>query len=340
MENKFKGRIVFSDNYKSTIKSIKSISNSSQGKVDIKKAIFEEHFTSNGAEIGILYPYNENSKIQPINLLENKEISILSAYDESILEINSLEGKLRCIAHSCVIQDLKEYNPSGFITLKFFTKSEMISLKTNEYSDIIKSDDITKEMLDHYISERSMFLTESAPINSYIFIDGPLFSGAATNGNFHLIDSMSEKKTFPIFFVKNSESSLITENFAFAKKYNNDLHWANETLGELEMSPVFYYKSNGERRGKAMCFIKIYSNRSPIRIEFPLTEFESGCYNENIFNLIAFQYLANGSVSNVQPRIIQIAEIYAREMLKSTNIYQEIENLGLTNTMNEVRKNT
>lgn len=337
MANKFKGRIVFSDNYKSTIQSIKSISNPNQGKIDIKKAINDEHYISNGAEIGILHPYSENNKIIPINLLENKEIAILAAYDESILEINSLEGKTRCIAHSCVIQDLNEYHPSGYITLKFFTKSALITKKTNEYSDIIMSEDISTEMLNHYIQERSDFLTDSAPSDSYILIDGPLFSGAATNGNFHLIDSLSKKRTFPLFFVKNSDSSIITENFEFAKNYNNDLHWANSTLSEMEMSPVFYYKSNGDRRGKAMCFIKIYSNRSPIRIEFPLIEFESGCYNEHIFNLIAYQFLANGSTSNVQPRIIQVAELYAREMLKSTNIYQEIENLGLTNTMNEVR---
>jgi hypothetical protein len=337
MANKFKGRIVFSDNYKSTIQSIKSISNPNQGKIDIKKAINDEHYSLNGVEIGILSPYNEKSKLTPFNLLANYEVAILAAYDESILELNSLEGKARCIAHSCVIQDLHEYHPSGYITLKFFTKSALISKKTNEYSDIILSEDLSKEMLDHYIQERSDFLTESAPSDSYIFIDGPLFSGAATNGNFHLIDSLSKKRTFPIFFVKNSESSIITENFEFAKKYNNDLHWANTVLSEMEMSPLFYYKSNGDRRGKAMCFIKIYWNRSPIRIEIPLIEFESGCYNDNIFNLIAYQYLANGGNINIQPRIIQVAEIYAREMLKSTNIYREIEELGLTNTMNELR---
>ena len=86
-----------------------------------------------------------------------------------------------------------------------------------------------------------------------------------------------------------------------------------------------------------MTYLKIFANRSPIRIEFPLSEFESGCYNEEIFSYLVYQYIANGSTSNIQPRIIQIAEMYAREMLKSTNIYQEVDNLGLTKIMNEIR---
>lgn len=338
MENKFKGRVVFSDNYKSTIQSIKSISSTQQTNVDIKKAYKEEsNFTNSGAEIGIMQDFKNKNKIKPLDLLADGELSIISAYDESILEINSLEGKVRCIAHSCVIQDMKEYNPSGYITLKFFTKSTLISKKSSQYSDIIITNDLANEMLGHYILERSDFLSEAAPSNSYILIDGALFSGAATNGNFQLIDKLIEKSTLPIFFVKNSESTIITENFDFAKKYNNDLHWANSELNELERSPVFYYKSTGDRRGKAMCYIKIFANRSPIRIEFPLTEFENGYYSDDIFDYLAYQYLANGSISNIQPRIIQIAEMYAREMLKSTNIYREIENLGLTKIMNEIR---
>jgi hypothetical protein len=338
MENKYKGRVVFSNNYKTTIQSIKTISNTNQSSVDVKKAYTEEsNFTNSGAEIGIITDYNNKTKIKPKDLLTNGDLNIISAYDESILEINSLEGKVRCIAHSCVIQDLKEYNPAGYITLKFFTKSSLISHRSSQYSDIIISNDIAKDMLEHYINERSDFLSEAAPSNSYILIDGALFSGAATNGNFNLIDKLFDKSTLAIFVVKNSESTIVTENFEFAKKYNNDLHWANSELNELERSPVFYYKSTAERRGKAMCYIKIFADRSPIRVEFPLIEFENGYYSNEIFDFLAYQYLANGSKSNVQPRIIQIAEIYAREMLKSTNIYREIENLGLTKIMNEIR---
>ena len=39
----------------------------------------------------------------------------------------------------------------------------------------------------------------------------------------------------------------------------------------------------------------------------------------------------------MQPRIIQISEMYAREILKSTNLYKEINKMGLTKNMNEER---
>ena len=56
--------------------------------------------------------------------------------------------------------------------------------------------------------------------------------------------------------------------------------------------------------------------------------------------MIYFQYLANGYTQNIQPKIIQVAELYAREILKSTNLYTEVEKLGLTKTMNEERSRT
>jgi hypothetical protein len=86
-----------------------------------------------------------------------------------------------------------------------------------------------------------------------------------------------------------------------------------------------------------MCFLKIFESRSPVRIEFPYQLFKQGAYPENIFEIIYYQFLANGYGSNIQPKIIQVAELYAREILKSTNLYSEIEKLGLTNSMNEER---
>ena len=86
-----------------------------------------------------------------------------------------------------------------------------------------------------------------------------------------------------------------------------------------------------------MCFIKIYDKRSPVRIEFPLKAFEEGWYGDDVFDLIFYQFLANGSSNNMQPRIIQVSEMYAREILKSTNLYKEIERMGLTKSMNEER---
>ena len=86
-----------------------------------------------------------------------------------------------------------------------------------------------------------------------------------------------------------------------------------------------------------MCFMKVFDKRSPVRIEFPLKEFEENWYNDDVFDQIFYQFLANGSANNMQPRIIQISEMYAREILKSTNLYKEINKMGLTKNMNEER---
>jgi len=333
MQNKFKGRVIFSDNYQSTIDSIKLINKSVSNQATIKKKNADSIDVSSDSDIRIIQEFNSISKINEDGL---KPPKILSAYDESILELNSLEGKVRCIAHSAVIQTEEEYIPAGYVTLKFYTKSHLITAKSTEFSDIIVSKDINSEQTKEYVKEREYFLSKAAPSNSLMFIDGPMFSGAATSGNFLLIDDLLEKKCRPIFFVKNSESTIITERFDFAKGYNSDLHWAYSNLKEKEISHVFAYTSK-DGRSKAMCFMKIYKNRSPVRIEFPLKAFEDGVYNGDVFNQIYYQFLANGSANNMQPRIIQISEIYAREILKSTNLYKDIERMGLTKSMNEER---
>lgn len=335
MNTDFKGKIIFSENYHSTIENIKLISKSISSNASVTKALHENYLNSRGAQITIISGYKNISETILDNYKENPSF-ILSAYDESILELNSLEGKVRCIAHSVVLQNSEEYTPAAFVSLKFFTKSSIIEAKATEFSDIIQSDDLGKVINQEYIKERKYFLSKVAPENALLFIDGSMFSGASTAGNFVLIDSLLNQNCRPIFFVKNSESTIITENFDFAKGYNSDLHWAYSVLKAGEFSPVFSYTSD-DGRSKAMCFLKVFNNRSPVRIEFPLNAFLEGYYPDDVFDLIMYQYIANGSTSNVQPRIIQIAELYAREVLKSTNLYNEIERMGLTKSMNETR---
>lgn len=332
MENEFKGRIIFSENYQSTIDSIKLINSSNSNKATLTKQNKEFTDTSNKSDLSIIRGYEEITKIKRENL---NPPELLSAYDESILELSSLEGKVRCIAHCSVIQNSEEFIPAGYVTVKFFTKSSLVSAKATELSDIIKSSDISKSLTDEYVKERKYFLSQAAPSDSLMFIDGPMFSGAATNGNFILIKELLSKSCRPIFFVKNSESTIITERFDFAKNYNSDLHWAHVNLKPGQVSPIFAYTI--EDRSKAMCFMKIFENKSPVRIEFPLKEFEENWYGDDVFDQIYYQYLANGNSNNIQPRIIQVSEMYAREILKSTNLYKEIERMGLTKDMNEER---
>jgi len=335
METEFKGRVIFSENYKSTIENIKWISNAHTTTATIVRTGDDTYSKNPSSVIQIISEYD---KIEKIKLKEMNHDSsfLLSAYDESILELNSIEGKIRCTTHCNVLQNNREFIPAAYVSLKFFTKSKIIQSKTDAYSDIIFTEDIGKAVNEEYIKERKYFLAKTAPQNAYLFIDGSMFSGASTAGNFVLVDSLLSQNCKPVFFVKNSESTIITESFEFAKGYNSDLHWAYKNLKQGERSPIFSYVS-GDGRGKAMCFFKIFEGRSPIRIEFPLQAFLNGMYLEDVFNLIYYQYIANGSDYNVQPRIIQIAEMYAREILKSTNLYNEIERMGLIKSMNEQR---
>lgn len=333
MENEFKGRVIFSDNYKTTIDSIKLINGYFTSRAAIVKSSTESIDLSNSSDIRIIGGYENVTQILSKNL---KQAEILCAYDESILELNSLEGKVRCTVHNSVIQNKEEYIPAAYVTLKFFTKSKLISGKATEFSDIVRTDDITADLAKEYVKERAYFLSKAAPSNSLIFIDGSMFSGVSTSGNFLLIDYLLSKGCRPVFFVKNSESTIITERFDFANGYNSDLHWAYVNLKPGNVSPVFAYTSK-EGRSKAMCFMKVFDHRSPVRIEFPLKAYEEGWYGNKVFDIIYYQYLANGSLNNVQPRIIQVSEMYAREILKSTNLYKEIERMGLTKSMNEER---
>lgn len=334
METQFKGKIIFSDNYFSTIESIKSINKTVLNSNLTTSSLIENISFDSGSEISIINSHSSKIQIYSEDLKGISNLN-LAAYDESILELNSLEGKVRCISHCVAIQNEIEYIPAAYITLKFYTKSSLIQGISNEFSDIIISDDLSSIINQNYIQEREFFLTQAALPNALLFIDGSMFSGASTSGNFILIDNLLRRNSLPVFFVKNSESNIITERFSFANGYNSDLHWAYSTLKPGEVSQVFAYKSS-DGRSKAMAFMKIYDKRTPVRIEFPLDAFLEGKYN-NVFPLIYYQFLANGSETNLQPRIIQITELYAREILKSTNIYKEIEKLGLTKSMNEER---
>ena len=104
MQKEFKGRIIFSDNYQSTIDNIKLVQKSFGENARIIKSLIESDIESKNSEIKVISGYSEKSKIA-FDALKKIKIKNLSAYDESILELNSLEGKVRCIVHCLVIKD-------------------------------------------------------------------------------------------------------------------------------------------------------------------------------------------------------------------------------------------
>ncbi len=333
-EPELKGRVIFSDNYVKTFEELRSLNKVQPVSVSFLKSDLFEHL--DGERVSLFGESNDPKNVS-FDLLKKVKITNLVAYDESILELRALEGKLRCIAHCIVLQNEDKYVPAGYVTLKFFTESSLIEGNSTEYSDIVYSNDVSHDILTHYLAERKFIAEKAIPSNSLVFIDGSMFSGGSTAQNFVLVDYLNSINSPPVFFVKNSDSKIITNNFQFANGYNSDLHWAHTVLNEMQYTPFFRYESD-DGRAKLMSFLKIYKDRSPIKIELPFKSYEAGLYPNDLFERIVYQFFANGSKSNVQPRIIQVAEIYAREILKSTNIYSEVEKMGLTKTMNEQRE--
>ena len=265
----------------------------------------------------------------------------VGGYDESFLTFESLEGQARAISHSYVFGKDGNYIPANFLTFNIYTKSRLI-LKDNLENSTIKftkgkiSDEISKD----YMKERAHFLNKIVPNNSYLFIDGPLFSGAQTAANFNLIDDLIQKGIIPIFLKKGCNSDIIVSEFNWAEDYNSDIHWANTILKKVPQRTCFFkYESDDVvKRSKIFCYLKVYKQSSPVRVEIDTKVFNV-IKDEinNIMNLITYLYYVDGRLKSPQVRHIAIAEQYARETLKVTNIYKRINDYGLTPTQNQVR---
>lgn len=331
-------RIIFDPSYYNTITALKNVSHDRPTITWTSESEYEKEESNGDVEIDFLPHLEKIYKVKNSYLKNNNgnngfRFSPVAAYDESILEIKLISGSIRCISHALTLNNGEKYLPTGYVTLKYFSSSKKQS-EQNETT--IYTEDLNREIQEHYNIEKSRFIKENAPPNSIIFIDGPMFSGLKTYFNFQLVDELFKEQSLPVFFVKNSESTILKENFSFAKDYHNDLHWAHENLQPMSRSSFFKYKSK-EGRAKCFFFLKLYSNRSPIRIEVPLKLFKGLEYPENLLDTIIYQYLAGGASNNLQPQIIKVTEQYAREIIKSTNVYNQLNKMGLIKTMNEQR---
>lgn len=276
---------------------------------------------------------------------------LLSGYDESIFQYSSLEGNLRAYAH-CInnlSNKLDEYVPVIFLSLGFFTASKLLVDANHDIGGMIHEvhGDGEKESTNIGDEERFDFLKNHSERDSILFIDGPIFTGASTSYNYRLSEQLPEKNCFPVFVVKNSNSDIITSKFNFG--YNNDLHWAYNVLPTQSRTAYFRYssetKTGSAKRTKVFCYLKPGSTQSPCRVEMSenvynelkASQIDGTTLLELIEQTIVYQFILNGLKRNNQIRIIEVAEMYAREALKSTHIYQLADQFGLTATMNESR---
>lgn len=271
----------------------------------------------------------------------------LLGYDESFIRYPALEGVGFFTSHSLVLHDVTDYIPSNFITLYFYTRSNLL-LKKSDYFK--KCDDIPPESDEEsksesfevafkqdYATDRHDFLIERVPENSLLFIDGPLIGGQISKYSYELNRDLLKKNIIPIFFVKNSNSNLVTFNISNLKgNFNSDLHWSNSILKPGQRTNLFHYKLH-EKFSKIFCYLKSYE-LSPQRIEFhPDTYKKYPDEIPKILDLIYYLILVQGDFKNPQVRTIAIAEKYARATIKLLSGHQMLKSSSLVPTMNENR---
>jgi hypothetical protein len=262
--------------------------------------------------------------------------ALVCAYDESVDKFEGLQGTAYLTSHSLVIHGMYDYIPVNLLTFYFYTRSSLLS-KDSKY--IKYSEEPEADSNRDYVIDRKKLLSENAPENSIIFIDGPLIGGNLATATIDLNKSLVAKGIVPICFVKNSNSNMLTDNIANLKgRYNSDMHWVYSFLEAGERTSLFRYTDGiNPNLTKIFCYIKAF-DLSPQRIELDLMTYNKySRYVNDFFNLAYYLLLAQGDLHNPQIRSIAIAEKYARATLRLINFEQMMKDLGITPTMNQER---
>jgi hypothetical protein len=276
----------------------------------------------------------------PLNQIRGQNFSkkiIFGGYDESKFQFVTLEGVANITSHSLVEVTNREYLPVGYITVYFYTRSKAIVDKTEHVRYSLNAD---ADSNSDYAKDRNHMILESVIENSILFIDGPFIGGNITNYSLKLVQSLHKKNVIPVFFVKNSDSNLVVDNFEPLKtKFNSDLHWSYNFLKPGERTNFFLYTDKVNPKNKKLfCYFKAFDHTSPQRIEFSPETFDFyESHIDELFDLIYYLMLVQGDKSNPQIRPVAIAEKYAREMIKTVNIRSMIRNTSLIPTMNQER---
>ncbi len=194
-------------------------------------------------------------KLNPANgeLLVGKYL--VCGYDESINKFNGLErGTAFLTSHSLIIQK-HEYIPTVITTFYFYTRSKFIC----DNSKFIKySADVDTDSKMDYVYDRNEFLINYTPSNSIVLIDGPLIGGQISSFTIRLNHKLLANNILPIFFIKNSLSTLVIDNIKELKgKYNSDMHWAYSTLKPGERTNFFRYQDLKSSQAKIFCYLKV-----------------------------------------------------------------------------------
>ena len=263
----------------------------------------------------------------------------ISAYDESMVKIPALEGSGYFVSHSLITLSDDMYIPLIFLTFNFYTRSRAIADGNNSLTFASDSTDIASKL--KYLSDRKATLSRYTPSSSILLIDGPLIGGQMTEYNMKLNKELSGKGVLPIYFVKNSDSSLIIDNTPSLRgNYNSDFEWAFKNLGLGERTRLYKYSDLSDPLGnkkKIFSYVKAF-NSPPCRVELDEDSYKGVADKiDDIFNIVMYLLLAQGDPLNPQPRPIAIAETFAREALKMVDFDEVINRTGIRPTMNYTR---
>jgi hypothetical protein len=260
----------------------------------------------------------------------------VAAYDESIIKYDCLEGASFFTAHSVVLLSETEYLPSLLLSLYFYTKAQAIADKCAYIKFAL---DPELESKRDYMLDKLAFLEENVPAGTLLLIDGPLIAGDVYTYMMRTLERFRKKDIIPVFFVKNSSSNLVTDNFpGLSGKYNSDMHWAYSLLKPGERTRFFkYVDPHNDVNQKAFCYLKAL-DVSPQRVEIHSPTFDLHADDiSSLMSLIYYFIIAQGSTTNPQLRPIAIAEVYAREALRLADFRGLAGQMRVIPTMNQVR---
>jgi hypothetical protein len=317
----------------------------------IEKNKFSMLLTSNPTDFDFdpfTYPSGTNllTKIEDTDLkilnIQNgqkmvSKFTTIVGYDESMYIFQGLEGSSCLTTHCLALHGMDEFKPVVLGTYYFYTRSQ----KYSKVDMVLRcTPKIEEEMKKDYTNDRLNFLLEYVPNDSLVFIDGPLIGGNLSYATRDLNNRLLDKGAIPVFFVKNSNSNLVTDNDDNLKnKYNSDMDWAHKNFKMGERSPFFkYVDQKNKENGKIFAYFRT-SDLTVQRIEFDINTFEK--YRSIINDVVDLSFYllnVNGNDKNPQIRTIAIAEKYAREVLKYLK-NSELRMFNFTPTMNGIRFN-
>ena len=185
--------------------------------------------------------------------------SVICAYDESIRKYQCLQGSVYYSSHSAVVMVPEDprYLPVTKLSLGFYTRSKAIS---DKFSRLNLSDNFESEFSKKMVTEKIEFLNnpDLVPNNSILLIDGPLIAGDWYVLMIRAVKKFLDRGVIPLFFVKNSDSSVVTENLdEFKGLYNSDLHWCHEFLEPGQRTSFFKYTDeHNPDNTKIFCYFK------------------------------------------------------------------------------------